>query len=108
MTGRATGFSIANAEQAAQCQQMLILLIYRGSIGAILVTAIAAHGMLQGADRFGIPNMVFAAPARHIRRRHQARRAKCIIAKRRLVAQQGFLGHFGKPMPSIVVAVPVK
>ena len=92
----ATAFvGLANFEQAAQGQQVFVLRVNQAGIFTILVAAVAAHGMLQRADGFGVPDMVFAAHAHGVFAAHIERVGKTSwCAKGCHVPLDGFLAHF--------------
>ena len=55
-----------DAEQATDRQQALVLFVEQLGEGAILVLRVAAHRVLQQADRIGVPVMRLAADAQRI------------------------------------------
>ena len=54
---------VLDVEQAADGEEALILLVDARREGAVLVRAVAAHRVLQVADRLGVPDVVLAAEA---------------------------------------------
>ena len=99
-----------DAEQAAQIEQVLVLLVQQLGEGAILVARIAAHGVLQQRD--GVAASSYAPRrgcGRRNRRRHRARRDR--PARRRRRAGGGARSRAAisfRPTPSTRVVVPVK
>ena len=99
-----------DAEQAADGQHALGLLVEDLGEGAVLVARVAAHGVLQRRDRLGRPGMRLAAHAEQIfaadlervlEHRHVAERIAMAAARspRRSASS---------PTPSMRVAVPKK
>ncbi len=87
----------ADAEQAADGQQVLILLVEQRRIGVVLVARIAAHSVLQQRNGLRRPAMRLAAQAvgvfaADVERAAQHRR----FAERLGVTASGFLGDLGE------------